>query len=139
VNIFIDAGPWYASVVPSDPRHADVMAWLRLNGQPLITTDYVIDETLTLLRSRGERSRAIALGRRLLDLSGVTVHFITEAEIRQAWTLFRDNPGRDWSFTDCTSKVVIDMLHSKQALTFDRHFAEFGALELLPKGQGTKG
>jgi predicted nucleic acid-binding protein len=104
----------------------------------LVTTDYIIDESLTLLRSRGERSRAIALGRHLLDLSGVTVHFINEAQVRQAWTLFRDNPDRGWSFTDCTSKVVIDTLHIKQALTFDRHFAEFGALELLPKNPEKK-
>jgi hypothetical protein len=137
MSVFIDAGPWYASIVPGDPRHADVMAWLRLNGQPLVTTDYVIDETLTLLRSRGERARAIALGRRLLDLSGVAIRFINEAEVRQAWALFRDNPGRDWSFTDCTSKVVIDTLHIKQVLTFDHHFVEFGPLELLPR-QRTK-
>src|SRR5580700_7416955 len=108
MSVFVDTGPWFASVVPNDPRHAQVMAWLRLNHQQLVTTDYIIDETLTLLRSRGERARAIALGRHLLDLSGVTVHFINEAEIRRAWILFRDNPARDWSFTDCTSNVVID-------------------------------
>jgi predicted nucleic acid-binding protein len=133
MSVFVDTGPWYASIVPGDPRHANLMAWHRTNNQPLVTTDYVIDKTLTLLRSRGERLRAVALGRRLLDLSGVAVHFINEAEIRQAWALFRDNPNRDWSFTDCTSKIVIDALHIKQALTFDRHFAEFGALVLLPK------
>lgn len=132
MSIFVDTGPWFASVVPGDPRHRDVTAWFRTNNQPLITTDYVIDETLTLLRSRGERSRAIAFGRRLLDLSAVSIHFLEEAEIRQAWAVFRDNPAREWSFTDCTSKIVIDALHVKQALTFDHHFAEFGALELVP-------
>ncbi|MCC7291123.1 MAG: hypothetical protein IT449_03560 [Phycisphaerales bacterium] len=55
---------------------------------------------------------------------------MNEREFRAAWELFRDNPGRDWSFTDCTSKAVIDALHIKRALTFDRHCAEFGALEL---------
>jgi hypothetical protein len=138
MSVFIDTGPWYASVVPGDPHHSDVVAWLRLNTQSLVTSDYVIDETLTLLRSPGERSRAIALGRHLLDLSAVTVHFISEPEVRMAWSLFRDNPGRDWSFTDCTSKVVIDALHIKQALTFDHHFGEFGALELLPKDPRAK-
>ena len=133
MSVFIDTDPWYASVVADDPRHTDVMAWHRQNIQPLATTDYVIDETLTLFRSRGERARAIALGRQLLDLSGVDIHFVSEAEFRQAWALFRDNPSRDWSFTDCTSKVVIDALHIKQVLTFDRHFAEFGALELHPR------
>jgi predicted nucleic acid-binding protein len=139
MSIFVDIGPWFASVVPGDRRHADVMAWLRTNNHPLLTTGYVIDETLTLLRSRGERARAIALGRRFLDLAGVTIHFINELEIRRAWALFRDNPGRDWSFTDCTSKVVIDALHIKQALTFDHHFAEFGAMTLVPNHHETTG
>jgi uncharacterized protein len=133
VSVFIDTGPWYASVVPADPRHAEVMAWFRTNHEPLTTTDYVIDEALTLLRVRGEPARAIALGRRLLDLSAVGIHFLNEEEIRQAWALFRDNPNRDWTFTDCTSKIVIDRLHIKKALTFDRHFIEFGALQLLPE------
>ncbi|MGA2585145.1 MAG: PIN domain-containing protein [Tepidisphaeraceae bacterium] len=132
MSVFVDTGAWYASVVANDPRHADVVSWHRQNTQPLITTDYVIDEALTLLRSRGERAKAIALGRHLLDLSAVSIHFISESEIRQAWEIFRDNPSRDWSFTDCTSKVVIDARHIKQVLTFDHHFAEFGALEILP-------
>jgi uncharacterized protein len=133
MSVFVDTGPWYASVVPGDPRHADVLAWFRQNTLPLFTTDYIVDEALTLLRSRGERARAVALGRYLLDLAGVTIHFLDEAEVRKAWGLFRDNPGRDWSFTDCTSKVVIEDLHVKQALTFDRHFAEFGTLDILPR------
>ena len=132
MSVFVDTGPWYAGVVAGDPRHREVMAWFRGNSLPLLTTDYIIDETLTLLRARGERERAIALGRHLLDLAGVNIHFIGEAQVRQAWALFRDNPGRGWSFTDCTSKVVISTLHIKQVLTFDRHFAESGNLELLP-------
>jgi predicted nucleic acid-binding protein len=66
MSVFVDTGTWYASVVPGDPRHADVLAWLQKNTISLITTDYIVDETLTLLRSRGERSRAIALGRHCL-------------------------------------------------------------------------
>jgi predicted nucleic acid-binding protein len=132
MSVFIDTGPWYASVVPGDPRHSDVLAWHRKYHSPLITTDYVIDETLTLLRSRGERSRAIALGRHFWDLSGVTIHFLTEEELRLAWAVFRDNPGREWSFTDCTSKVVIERLHIKRVMTFDHHFGQFGALEIVP-------
>ncbi len=122
----------YTSVVPGDPRHAGVMAFHQRNNQPLITTDYVIDETLTLLRSRGERTRAIALGRQIFDLGTVNVHFLNAEEIREAWSYFRDQPQRRWSFTDCTSKVVIGRLHIKEALTFDHHFREFGTLELIP-------
>jgi predicted nucleic acid-binding protein len=85
---FVDTGVWYASVVPSDPRHADVMSWHQSNNWPLVTTDYVIDETLTLLRARGERTRADRLGRYFFDLSGVAIEFLAESDIRRAWEIF---------------------------------------------------
>ena len=65
--IFVDTGAWYASLVPTDPDHAQALAWLSINHSPLLTTDYVIDETLTLLRARGERKRALLLGERLFN------------------------------------------------------------------------
>jgi predicted nucleic acid-binding protein len=51
--VFVDAGGWYASVIPTDPDHAAATAWLSQNQEALITTDYIVDETLTLLRVRG--------------------------------------------------------------------------------------
>ena len=33
---------------------------------------------------------------------------------------------------DCVSKAVIERLHIKHALTFDRHFSEFGNVQVLP-------
>ena len=60
--IFVDTGAWFASVMPSDRDHEAAGQWLSQNIQPLITTDYVIDETLTLLKARGQMGRAAALG-----------------------------------------------------------------------------
>jgi predicted nucleic acid-binding protein len=108
------------------------MSWHASNGWPLITTDYVIDETLTLLRARGERTRADRLGHYFFNLSGVAIEFLAESDIRRAWEIFHQFGDKDWSFTDCTSKAVIDRLHVKRALTFDRHFAEFGSLRIEP-------
>ncbi len=62
--IFVDTGAWYASLVPTDPDHQSAAHWLATNHYPLLTTDYVMDETLTLLRVRGERKRALLLGTR---------------------------------------------------------------------------
>jgi len=117
VTVFVDTGPWYASVVPSDPRHPAVTAWHADNNWPLVTTDYVVDETLTLSRAGGERARAVALGRHFFDLAGVAIHHVDEGDLRRAWAVFRDNPRRDWSFTDCVSRAVIERLHLKRALT----------------------
>ena len=60
--IFVDTSAWFASVVPSDPDHQILSQWFNQNTETLLTTDYVIDETLTLLRIRKETLRATALG-----------------------------------------------------------------------------
>src|SRR5436189_195625 len=46
----------------SDIDHASASQWLNQNSDSLLTTDYIIDETLTLLRARAESTRAIRLG-----------------------------------------------------------------------------
>lgn len=61
--VFVDTSAWFALVVPSDPNHVQAVDWLTANPAPLVTTDYIVDETLTLLRARNERSRAIEIGR----------------------------------------------------------------------------
>lgn len=130
--IFVDTSGWYAAMVPQDPRHSQVLSWLKSNSQRLLTTDYVIDESLTLLRARGHPEKAISLGRRAFDLRGFDMVLIEDFDLNLAWRHFNQNPERQWSFTDCTSKVVIERLHIHQALTFDRHFLEFGNLTLVP-------
>jgi predicted nucleic acid-binding protein len=132
MSIFVDTGAWYATVIPADPHHVSVIAFLRHNPLPLVTTDYIVDETLTLLRARGEWAKAIALGRHFFDLKGANVLHVTPENLRNAWQLFRDQPLRHWSFTDCTSKVVMDERHIRRALSLDHHFKEFGSIEVLP-------
>lgn len=132
MSVFVDTGAWYASAVPSDPNHARTLDWLRRNSIPLLTTDYIVDETLTLLRARGESARSITLGTHFFDLHLVNVLSVAPDHLDAAWTLFKRQPLRRWSFTDCTSKAVMDALHIRKALTFDRHFAEFGGVEIVP-------
>ena len=42
--IFVDTGAWFAAFVPNDPDHLAADAWLAQNRQPLVTTDFVLDE-----------------------------------------------------------------------------------------------
>jgi predicted nucleic acid-binding protein len=53
-RIFVDTGAWFARFVVTDPDHAVASNWLSSNKEQLVTTDYVIDELLTLLKMRGE-------------------------------------------------------------------------------------
>ena len=106
--IFVDTSAWFAAVVPTDPDYPGAVRWLAANTEPLLTTDYVVDETLTLLRARGERQRARVLGEKFFQSSIAEVYFLTEDDIRHAWSVFLHFDDKGWSFTDCTSKVMIE-------------------------------
>ena len=80
--IFVDTTAWYASVVPTDRDHASASNWLSSNTEQLVTTDYIVDETLTLLRARGHNARAIRLGDEFFRGNLTTVYYLTEADIR---------------------------------------------------------
>ena len=122
--IFVDTGAWYASLVPTDPDHAKALRWLAANDSPLLTTDYVIDESLTLLRVRGERNRALILGARFFQVGIAEIHKITTADLMHAWQTFEHFDDKNWSFTDCTSKVVMEQLGI--------HFHQFGTIQVVP-------
>ena len=130
--IFVDTGAWFAIVVPSDRDHAAATRWLSQNTQPLVTTDYIVDETLTLLKARGQALRAMLLGEQFFRGTLATMYYLTEADIVLSWQIFRQFSDIEWSFTDCTSKVVIDKLHLRQAFAFDHHFHQFGSVEVVP-------
>jgi predicted nucleic acid-binding protein len=133
--IFVDTGAWFASVVPSDSDHQAATVWLSTNKTPLITTDYVIDETITLLKMRGESRRALMLGERLLRGELARVHFLTSEDIIRGWKVFTDFKDKEWSFTDCTSKALMEELSITQAFAFDHHFKQFGSISVVPDSQ----
>jgi uncharacterized protein len=130
--IFVDSGAWFSSIVPWDPDHALATRWLRQNVELLLTTDYVVDETLTLLRSRGERRRALDAANDFFRGRLADLHYLTQDDIREAWDLFVRYADKEWSFTDCTSKVVIEKLQIARAFAFDHHFRQFGTVQVVP-------
>jgi predicted nucleic acid-binding protein len=82
--IFVDSGAWFSSIIPWDPDHSSAVRWLVQNTEPLLTTDYVVDETLTLLRARGERRRAMDSANDFFLGRLGALHFLAEDDIRSA-------------------------------------------------------
>lgn len=130
--VFVDTGAWFAYFVRRDPDHAAAIAWMRQNHQPLVTTDYILDELLTLLKMRENHSVAVAAGDALLLQRVARIEQITADDIARAWEAFRQYHDKDWSFTDCTSKVVIERLGITAAFAFDSHFEQFGTVVRVP-------
>lgn len=130
--VFVDTGAWFAWFVPGDPDHARVKAWFDSNSEPLITTDYCVDETLTLLVARGRLPRALEAGRAFFEMRVAGLHFATPDQIHRGWILFQQRAAAGWSFTDCTSKIVIDDLDIRTTVALDDHFRAFGKILVVP-------
>ena len=130
--VFVDTGAWFAYFVRRDPDHAAATEWMRGNRQPLVTSDYVVDELLTLLKLRESHRVAAAAGAAVLQQDVATVDRITVADFDAAWTVFRQYHDKGWSFTDCTSKVVMERLRIGHAFAFDSDFEEFGTIVRVP-------
>jgi predicted nucleic acid-binding protein len=130
--ILVDTGAWYALVERGDSNSAAARSWFRANRELLVTTDQVINELLTLLRARGKSRRAVTTGRRLLAGQAAKIEWVGEQDFRAAFEVFERFLDKEWSFTDCTSYAVIERLGLKKAFSFDRHFRQFGVVEVVP-------
>jgi uncharacterized protein len=60
------------------------------------------------------------------------MHKITDAELNLAWEMFEQFDDKNWSFTDCTSRVVMEQLGIKVAFAYDHHFHQFGTIQVVP-------
>ena len=130
-RLFVDTGAWFAYTNAADPDHRRVQAILDDPPGRLVTTNYVFDETVTLTQARLGHRRAVIVGRTLLDPTLVDLLHISPADERAAWTLFERRADKSYSFTDCTSFVVMRRERMTRALALDDHFRQEG-LEVLP-------
>jgi len=134
MRLFADTGAWCALYDRSDVYHARASAFLQeLKRQKarLITSDYVLDETLTLLRFRAGHKEAVEFGRWVLQSPLVKVINVDEKIWQAAWEIFIRYKDKDFSFTDCTSFALMRQLGLTNAFTFDHHFEQAG-FKMLP-------
>ena len=84
----------------------------------------MFDETVTLTQARLGHRRAVAVGRTLLDPAIVDLLRVTPVDERTAWALFERRPDKSYSFTDCTSFVLMRRERIGHAIALDEHFAQ---------------
>ena len=119
----------------ADPEHEATSAardhWLETEGL-LVTSDYVIDETLTLLRLRLGLSAAEEWWHGIAGSRRVVRELIHEERAERARHLFFRHRDKNFSFTDCTSFALMRELRIREALTTDKHFRQTG-FQMLPR------
>ena len=128
-DMFVDTAGWVAAADSRDANGSSVREfrdqWLSSGGL-LTTSDYVIDETLTVIRSRLGLDAAEAWWVQIEGSSRLRIESIDETRREQARTLFFGYRDKQFSFTDCCSFVLMRELRIRCVLTLDPHFRLMG-------------
>jgi uncharacterized protein len=133
-EIFADTSGFYACLIKADASHGKAEAVLSAAADGLrrfVTTDYVLDETATLLKARGHGHLADALFDVVFASSACRVEWMDAKRFAAVRALFSKHGDHDYSFTDCFSFHTMKQLHLRDALTKDEHFREAGFIALL--------
>ncbi|MGM0665292.1 MAG: type II toxin-antitoxin system VapC family toxin [Thermodesulfobacteriota bacterium] len=133
-SLFVDTAGWMAAADARDPLHVACRTvrdeWLEAGGT-LIVTNYVVDETLTLIRMRLGLEAAERWWGQVSESQRCRFEWITPDRELKALKWFFTWKDQAFSFTDCTSFVVMNELKIKKAMTLDHHFLAAG-FDVLP-------
>ena len=131
MTVFVDTGYFIARMQASDQWHAAAIEADDASLE-LVTSNAVINETITLLQKRGFLSLALDFLREIRAGSDITVVYIDPAMQADAWDLYARYAGPGAGGVDCTSFALMRRLGIRKAFTFDKHFraAGFGIVDV---------
>jgi predicted nucleic acid-binding protein len=133
LKIFIDTWGWLTLRDRDETRHGDVKEFyqqLRDGNEMIYTSDYVLDETITLVFKRlpfKTAKESLAKLDKAIEQGYLQVEWVTPERFEKAKTLrlkYQDKPKI--SFTDLSSMVVMEELGLKDIITGDEHFEHVG-------------
>lgn len=128
--VFVDTSFFKATLDIKDEFHLDARKiFKRLQEEEetlLITSNYMLDESFTLLRKRCGLESCIQLRDDLIKSSkAIKLVRITVADEAGAWEWFLLG-WSDLSFTDCVSFTMMKRLKISRVATFDQDFTKAG-------------
>ena len=75
---------------------------------------------------------SVEAGRKILEDERIDILQIDEDVFEKAWLVYQSFLDKEWSFTDCTSYVLMKNISIDIGASFDDHFNQFG-FTTLPK------
>ncbi|MBI4822336.1 MAG: type II toxin-antitoxin system VapC family toxin [Deltaproteobacteria bacterium] len=123
--IFIDTGAFLARYLAADQHHAGaVRLWRKLEKSQRrpVTSNFVLDETFTLLARRASYGFAAERAKAILASRSLSVLRPGPEDELQALGFFTKFADQKVSFTDCCSFVLMKRTSVRIAFSYDRHF-----------------
>ena len=130
--VFVDSSAFKANYDSSDDHHAEARELMqkiqarKTNITSFLTTDFVLDEAITLTRFAHSQSKAAELADATLASRFTQLVYTGEEFFSAGLETFRRHADKEWSFTDCVSFAVMEAEGVRTAFTFDAHFKQAG-------------
>ena len=123
--IFIDSGAFIARYLSHDQYHHTALAFwneIRISREPAVTSNFVLDEVLTLLGRRAGPGFAAQRAKNIYASTNLTILRPDQGDELKALGYFVKYADQSISFTDAISFVMMRKEMIKRVFSFDRHF-----------------
>ncbi len=130
--IFVDTSAWYALLDRNDRNHPHAVRFSEESRDLFLTSTYILDESVTLVRKHLGHAIAVRFGNRVWNEEIARLIRVSPEDEVRAWTVFTRYADKTFSYTDCTSFALMERLRIEAAFAFDTHFAQYGRFLCLP-------
>ncbi|MDD5261242.1 MAG: PIN domain-containing protein [Methylacidiphilales bacterium] len=133
-DVFMDSAGFLALWDAADEYHGSAVRLqqeLAHHKRRFLTTDYIVDETVTLLRVRHSHAAACSFLDAMQASEILRLEWVDSERFQAAASVFRKHHDKEWSFTDCVSFALMNELKIRDAFTTDHHFRQAGFVPLL--------
>lgn len=130
--VFVDSSALKANYDSGDDYHPKAEGFMRkiaareTDVTSFVTTDYVLDEAVTLTRFAHSHGKAVELAEATLGSKFVRMVYCDEELFSEGMKVFKQHSDKEWSLTDCVSFSTMKKLTINTAFTFDAHFKQAG-------------
>ena len=129
-GVLWDSSAILALLDADDADHARAVGVARhiaSEERPSFITNYIEAEAHALL----VRKLGRAIARQWLLTGGLPVARALPAEEHSAKEILARHSDKDWTLCDAISFAILDARRVARAFTFDRHFRQYGRLQVL--------
>lgn len=130
--VFVDSSALKAVYDSGDDFHSRASELMRkiaardTDVTGFVTTDYVLDEAVTLTRFAHSHAKAVELAEATMASKFMKVVFCDEELFSEGMETFKRHSDKEWSLTDCVSFAAMKRHGIRKAFTFDAHFKQAG-------------
>jgi len=124
LRFFVDTSAFCALTIPKDQHNSRakfIYKQIQKEKSVLYTSNYVLDEVYTLLKTRGSHATSVKFMNQI-ETSNIIILRVTEDIEENAKAIFKKIDDRRLSFTDCTSFALINHFGIESVFAFDEHF-----------------